>query len=166
MHANKSIADYKQLYEWSCKEIAKFWAAVWDYVQVVASAPYTQVIDTSIPMDKIPVWFTGARLNFAENILARGADDHVAIIATGEMQGRRRITYRELRESVRQMAAAMRASGVGVGDRVAGYIPNCAEAIIVMLAATSLGAIWSSTSPDFGVTVSPLCHLCSLPNSV
>ncbi|RKP06150.1 hypothetical protein THASP1DRAFT_18839, partial [Thamnocephalis sphaerospora] len=134
-------ADYPQLYEWSCAHIADFWAAVWDYTRVIASVPYTTVVDEAAPMDSIPEWFAGARLNFAENLLAHGVDQDVAIIATGELQPRRAITYRELRESVRRMAAAFRAAGVGVNDRVAGYIPNCAEAIIAMLAATSLGAI-------------------------
>ncbi|KAI9591080.1 hypothetical protein BDF19DRAFT_456358 [Syncephalis fuscata] len=144
------LNDYQQLYDWSCDRIADFWSAVWDYVGVVASEPYTRVIDETVPMDEIPVWFEGARMNYAENLLRRGDDKHVAIVATGEQQARRSITYQELREHVRLMAAAFRKAGITVGDRIAGYIPNCVEAIIVMLAATSIGAIYSSTSPDFG----------------
>ncbi|RKP26658.1 hypothetical protein SYNPS1DRAFT_13889 [Syncephalis pseudoplumigaleata] len=144
------LDDYPALYRWSCMAISDFWSAVWDYTGVVASQPYTRVIDETVPMDEIPVWFEGARLNYAENLLRRGDDAHVAIVATGEGRARESITYAALRERVRCMAAALRRAGVTVGDRVAGYIPNCVEAIVVMLAATSLGAIYSSTSPDFG----------------
>ncbi|KAI8050211.1 acetoacetyl-CoA synthase [Syncephalis plumigaleata] len=145
------LDDYNALYAWSCRAIGDFWSAVWDYTGVVASQPYTRVINESTSMDEIPVWFEGARLNYAENLLRRGDDKHVAIVATGEGQTTRQsITYADLRERVRHMATALRRSGVTIGDRVAGYIPNCVEAIVVMLAATSIGAIYSATSPDFG----------------
>lgn len=108
-------------------------------------------------MDVFPTWFESARLNFAENALWCKDPSKTAIIATGELQAEpTRISYAELYARVRQCAKAMRAHGVVKGDRVAGYIANCPEAIVAMLAASSIGAIWSSTSPDFGTIVSLL----------
>jgi len=105
-------------------------------------------------MDAFPAWFESARLNFAENALWCKDPSKTAIIATGELQSTpTRISYAELYARVRQCAKAMRKAGVVKGDRVAGYIANCPEAIIAMLAASSIGAIWSSTSPDFGTIV-------------
>lgn len=105
-------------------------------------------------MDSFPTWFESARLNFAENALWCKDPSKTAIIATGELQSTpTRISYAELYARVRQCAKAMRKAGVVKGDRVAGYIANCPEAIIAMLAASSIGAIWSSTSPDFGTIV-------------
>ena len=97
-----------------------------------------------------PKWFVGTRLNFAENLL-RYRDDREAIVFWNEHGAQRRLTYRELYDEVARVAAALRGSGVGVGDRVAGFMPNVPETVIAMLAATSIGAIWSSCSPDFGV---------------
>ena len=97
-----------------------------------------------------PRWFVGARLNFAENLL-RYRDDREALVFWTERGAQRRLTYRELYDDVARVAAALRLAGVGVGDRVAGFMPNMPETIIAMLAATSIGAIWSSCSPDFGV---------------
>lgn len=94
-------------------------------------------------MDSIPVWFKESRLNFAENLLwARKDSDKVAIIATGEGQGKRSTTYGQLYKDVLKFAEALKALGVEKGDRVAAYIPNCPEAIIAMLATTSIGALW------------------------
>ena len=106
-------------------------------------------------MDAFPAWFGTARLNFAENALWCKDPTKTAIIATGELQSKpTRISYADLYTRVRQCAKAMRKAGVVKGDRVAGYIANCPEAIVAMLAASSIGAIWSSTSPDFGTIVS------------
>ncbi|MBU1742114.1 MAG: AMP-binding protein, partial [Proteobacteria bacterium] len=144
----KRFSDYPQLYEWSVTDIPDFWAAMWEFGQVKASAPYTQVVDD---VDKLPgaKWFTGARLNFAENLL-RYRDDHEALVFTGENGGQRRMTYAELYDAVARCAAALRRAGVSVGDRVAGFMPNMGETVVAMLATTSIGAIWSSCSPDFG----------------
>lgn len=114
-----------------------------------------QVIDESVPMDSVPVWFTGARLNFAENLLryakSPDASDRTCIIACGEYTNTDiRLTYAQLYDLVQKAAGALRKIGVKCGDRVVGYIPNCVEAVVFMLAAASIGAIWSSTSPDFG----------------
>jgi acetoacetyl-CoA synthetase len=133
---------------------------VWEFCGVVADtlpdgAHWTEVVhglDRMAPPDPTagPRWFLGARLNFAENLL-RHRDDHPALIARNERGRGRTLTYAELAAEVADVAAALRATGVGVGDRVAGFMPNIPETVIAMLATASLGAVWSSCSPDFGV---------------
>ena len=144
-----SLSDYPGLYRWSVENISDFWAALWEFGEVQASTPCQSVVKD---MDKMPGarWFEGARLNFAENLL-RYRDEREAMIFKGEGQEPLRITYRELYEKVARLAQALKESGVTVGDRVAGYMPNRIETVIAMLAATSIGAIWSSCSPDFGI---------------
>ncbi|KAI1308708.1 hypothetical protein EDD11_004249 [Mortierella claussenii] len=147
-----ALETYDDLWQWSVDEIELFWTAVWEYTNIIASTPHSgPVVDGSLPMDAFPAWFSSARLNFAENALWCKDPLKTAIIATGELQETpTRISYADLYTRVRQCAKAMRKAGVVKGDRVAGYIANCPEAIIAMLAASSIGAIWSSTSPDFG----------------
>ena len=144
-----SISGYPTLYRWSVENIPDFWAAIWKFGEVRASTPYQSVVQD---MDKMPGarWFEGARLNFAENLL-RYRDEREAIIFKGEGQEPVRITYHDLYVKVSRLAHALKKSGVTVGDRVGGYMPNRIETVIAMLAATSLGAIWSSCSPDFGI---------------
>ncbi|CAO3642930.1 unnamed protein product [Cunninghamella echinulata] len=149
---NLKLENYQDLYEWSVTEPEAFWSLVWDKTGMISSNKGTSVLDTSARMDSIPVWFKDARLNVAENMLWCRDANKTAIIATGEGHGKQFISYAELYQQVLKCAEAMKASGIKKGDRVAAYIPNCSEAIIAMLAATSLGAIWSSTSPDFGTT--------------
>ncbi len=145
---NLSISDYPELYQWSVEQIPDFWAAMWDYADIIHSKPYTQVVDD---LSKMPgaQWFPGARLNFAENLL-RYRDDETAIVFKGEDQPVVRLSYARLYDEVARMAAALKELGVQPGERVVGYMPNMPETIIAMLAATSLGATWSSCSPDFG----------------
>ncbi|CAA9335304.1 MAG: Acetoacetyl-CoA synthetase, partial [uncultured Gemmatimonadaceae bacterium] len=153
-------ASYAALHAWSVAHPERFWPLVWDFCGVVAderqaAAPWDAVLvggHRMAPPDPVlgPRWFAGARLNFAENLL-RFRDDRPALVAWTEQGARRRLTYRELHDEVAGFAAALAAAGVGVGDRVAGYLPNCPEAVIAMLAAATLGAVWSSCSPDFGV---------------
>jgi acetoacetyl-CoA synthetase len=145
----QNFNDYKSLYEWSIENITDFWATMWEYADVIASKPYDQVIDDVTKMPGAH-WFSGARLNFAENLL-RYRDDRVALIFKGEGQESTRMTYAELYNEVAQLAKALKDSGVAVGDRVVGFMPNMPAAMIAMLAATSLGATWSSCSPDFGI---------------
>ncbi|KAI8346988.1 hypothetical protein B0O80DRAFT_392144 [Mortierella sp. GBAus27b] len=146
-----TLATYDDLWQWSVDRIGDFWTAVWEYTNVIASTPPSgPAIDDSVPMDSFPAWYPSARLNFAENALWCKDANKTAIIATGELQAPTTLSYAELYTKVRQCAKAMRQAGVVKGDRVAGYIANCPEAIIAMLAASSIGAIWSSTSPDFG----------------
>ncbi|KAI9488917.1 acetoacetate-CoA ligase [Zychaea mexicana] len=151
---NLQLQNYQELWQWSVDNAPAFWSTVWDYTNVIASVKSTDadILDQSLPMDAVPEWFKGARLNFAENLLWCKSSEKIAIISTGEGQSRRSITYAELYDQVLQCAMALKAHGVQKDDRVAAYIPNCPEAIIAMLATISLGAIWSSTSPDFGAT--------------
>ncbi len=144
-----SFSTYDELYRWSVADIPSFWAAMWEFGGVIASAGYDQVVDdlTRMPGSK---WFPGARLNFAENLL-RHRDDRTAIIFKGEGRETLRITYAGLYARVARLARALRGAGVAAGDRVAGYMPNLPETVIAMLAATSLGAVWSSCSPEFGI---------------
>ena len=141
--------DYDALYAWSVAEPVAFWQKVWEFCGVIGdmgAPPYLK------DGDKMPgaQFFPGARLNLAENLLRR-RDDKDAIVFWGEDKVKRRLSFRELHDQVSQCAQALKAVGVKEGDRVAGYVPNMPEAVIGMLAATSLGAIWSSASPDFGV---------------
>ncbi|KAL1921442.1 uncharacterized protein VTP21DRAFT_11158 [Calcarisporiella thermophila] len=147
---NLHLENYNQLFDWSVSNLSAFWSEVWTFTGIKYSVPYSKVIDESAPMDSLPEWFTGARLNFAENLLWCKEADRTALIQCGELRKHSRVSYAELNELVRRTANAMKAAGVQRGDRIAGYIANCVEAIVAMLAAASIGAIWSSTSPDFG----------------
>ncbi len=144
----RSIITYRQLQEWSVNNIPDFWALMWEFAGVKASVPYEAPARN--PGDMLGVkWFPGARLNFAENLL-RFRDDRTALVFKGEAAPPRRLTYAQLYGEVGRLAKSLENSGVGVGDRVAGFMPNMSETVIAMLATTSLGAIWSSCSPDFG----------------
>ena len=140
---------YADLYQWSVDHIPEFWQEMWEEAGIVASTPYSAVVDD---LSKMPGarWFEGARLNFAENLL-RFRDDRPALVFRGEDRVRRTLTYAQLYDQVARVAKALKGCGVTAGDRVAGFVPNMPEAIIAMLAATSLGAAWSSCSPDFGI---------------
>lgn len=144
-----SFDNYDGLYQWSVDHISEFWKEMWDFAAVKASAPYDQVIDDANRMPGAR-WFEGARLNFAENLL-RYRDDRLALVFRGEDQVRRTLTYAQLYDEVARVAKALKQAGVAAGDRVAGFVPNMPESIIAMLAATSIGAAWSSCSPDFGI---------------
>ncbi len=143
------FSDFSQLYQWSIDNIPDFWATMWDFAEIKASKPCDRVIDDITRMPGAQ-WFEGARLNFAENLL-RYRDDQVAIIFKGEGQTATRLTYAQLYREVAAVARALKDAGISVGDRVAGFMPNLPQTIIAMLAATSLGATWSSCSPDFGI---------------
>jgi acetoacetyl-CoA synthetase len=146
---------YDALYQWSIAEPAQFWDRVWRDYGIIGErdAHVVHGLERMAPPDPVlgPRWFPGARLNFAENLL-RYADDRPALIAWTEQGPRRTLSFAELRAEVSACMASLRAAGVQTGDRVAGFLPNCPEAVIAMLATTALGAIWSSCSPDFGVT--------------
>ncbi|MDF1553783.1 MAG: AMP-binding protein, partial [Deferrisomatales bacterium] len=143
-----NLQGYDQLWEWSVTEIAAFWECMWRFAGILSSHAYDAVlVDPKMPGAR---WFPGARLNFAENLL-RYRDDRVALtfvreggVADGEL------TYAELYAQVARFARFLKDAGVGPGDRVAGFMPNRIETVVAMLAATSMGAVWSSCSPDFG----------------
>jgi acetoacetyl-CoA synthetase len=143
------LNTYHDLQKWSVNNIPNFWALIWEFGEVRASVPYESVVTNLDDMLGV-TWFPGARLNFAENLL-RYRDDRTALTFRGEGQEAVRLTYAQLYDKVARLAEALRQSGVKVGDRIAGFMPNMIETVIAMLAATSLGAIWSSCSPDFGV---------------
>ncbi|MDP7483919.1 MAG: acetoacetate--CoA ligase [Candidatus Marinimicrobia bacterium] len=153
LFANKKygmeLDNYRDLYNWSVNEITCFWEAVWSFGKPVISKDYQQVVDDDSKMPGAK-WFSGARLNFAENLLRR-RDNHTAILSRGEGKDDRKISYNELYSEVEKMAAALREAGVEQNDRVAGFLPNIPEAVVAMLGAASLGAVWSSSSPDFGI---------------
>ncbi len=146
---NQHINDYNDLWQWSVTNISDFWQEMWAYGGVIASTQPTTIINNDQTMPGAR-WFAGARLNFAENLL-RFRDEQTAIIFYGEDRIRRELSYNALFAEVSAVAAALKSLGVTTGDRVAGFMPNLPETIIAMLAATSLGATWSSCSPDFGI---------------
>ncbi len=142
------LEDYSALYRWSVEKSDQFWHALWEFCGVVSSQPWDRVVDDFhlLPGAR---WFPGARLNFAENLL-RYHDDRRALVFWNENGFQRSLTYAELHHEVARVAQSLRDLGVTAGDRIAGFIPNMPEAVIAMLAAASIGAIWSSCSPDFG----------------
>jgi acetoacetyl-CoA synthetase len=145
----KDFRDYDSLYQWSVDNISDLWSAVWTFAGTKASTPYDEVVDdpTKMPGTR---WFSGARLNFAENLL-RHKDEAVALSFWGEDHEIRTLSYETLYDEVARTAKSLRDMGVVAGDRVTGFMPNMPETIVAMLAATSIGAIWSSCSPDFGI---------------
>jgi acetoacetyl-CoA synthetase len=144
----KDFKTYADLYQWSVEAIPDFWADMWDFAGIKSTRRFDTVVeDLSVfPGTK---WFPGARLNFSENLL-RYRDDRTALIFRGEGQRSARMTYAEFYDAVARLAKSLRETGIGVGDRVVGYMPNMMETVIGMLAASSLGAIWSSCATDIG----------------
>jgi acetoacetyl-CoA synthetase len=158
------VTDAHALQRWSVEHLEAFWAEVWRAAQIMADgpgsadAPWETVLENGDVMRpphvadghwEGPRWFVGTRLNFAEHLLRR-RDDGAALVSWNEHGAQQRLSFAELARRVAQCAAALRAQGVGVGDRVVGWMPNLPETVIVMLAAASIGAVWSSCSPDFG----------------
>ena len=143
------VPDYEALHRWSVERPGEFWDAVWDFGEVAGDRGAGTALEDG---DRMPGarWFPGARLNFAENLL-RGPDADPAIVFRSENGGRRELSFRELRADVARIAAGLRADGVGPGDVVAAFMPNLPETVIAMLAAASVGAAFTSCSPDFGV---------------
>ncbi len=146
---SKDFTEYTPLWEWSVENLEDFWATAWDFLDIKTSVPYEKVIQDK---NKMPgaKFFAGSKLNFAENLL-RFRDDRTALVFRGEDAVRRTLTYNQLYDEVAKTAASLKAMGVVSGDRVVGFVPNMPESIIAMLAAASLGAVWSSCSPDFGI---------------
>src|SRR6185437_14954280 len=146
---NADIGSYAPLYDFSVRNPAKFWALVWEFCGIRATGEFEPVL---VDADQMPGarWFPNVQLNFAQNLL-RFKDDKAALIFRNEWGHKREITYAQLHATVGRVAHALKKVGVVKGDRVAGFLPSLPETVIAMLATASLGAIWSSASPDFGV---------------
>ncbi|MCB2108429.1 MAG: AMP-binding protein, partial [Rhodobacteraceae bacterium] len=144
-----TFADYAAFHAWTIAEPEKFWLHVWDACAVRGeSGDIVVEDDTKMPGAR---WFPEASLNYAENLLRPRPPDAEVIVFRGENGRRRALTYKKLYEAVSRMAQALERMGVRAGDKVAAYMPNCPETVIAMLAAVSVGAVFSSASPDFGV---------------
>jgi acetoacetyl-CoA synthetase len=142
-------ATYADLWRWSVTEIEAFWAAVWDFFDVDAARPYERVLDShAMPGAR---WFPGAELSYAEHVFRGHDDTAVAIVHASELRERSELTWGELRAQTAAIRSGLRSCGVGRGDRVAAYLPNVPETVAAFLACASLGAVWSSAAPEFGV---------------
>ena len=145
----KTFADYAALWEWSTTDLEGFWESLWEYFDISASVPYERVLgQRSMPGAE---WFPGAQLSYAEHIFRGKRDDDVAIVHASETRPLTELRWGELRELTAQIAAGFRARGVTRGDRVVAFMPNIPETTAAFLACASIGAVWSSCSPDFGV---------------
>ena len=145
-----SFTDYNELWEWSVTDLEGFWASIWEYCGIEASKPYERVLgERGMPGAE---WFPGAELNYAEHVVRHAADrrEEPAILHQSEARPLGEVSWGELQERTAALAAGLRELGVGRGDRVAAYLPNVPEAVIALLACASIGAVWSSCSPDFG----------------
>lgn len=147
-HTRREFADYQTLHRWSVEDSEAFWQEVWQFTGIIGNMGSERLRQpTAMPGAE---WFPQAKLNFAENLLRR-RDERQALVFWGEDQCKTQLSYAELYAAVSRLAQALRAQGVGVGDRVAGMMPNMPATLIAMLASSAIGAIWSSCSPDFGV---------------
>ncbi|WP_216828671.1 acetoacetate--CoA ligase [Alkalihalobacterium elongatum] len=143
-----SFKNYNDLWKWSVDELEEFWGSIWEFCGVTATQPYNHVlVERKMPGAQ---WFEGARLNYAENIFSKYQDEQTAIYFRSEHIRKRELSWKELREKVASVAHSLKQMGVGRGDRVVAYMPNVPETVIAFLATASIGAIWSSCSPDFG----------------
>jgi acetoacetyl-CoA synthetase len=140
----------QELWQWSVDALEDFWASIWDYFHIQASKPYTTVLKER----KMPgaEWFAGAELNFAEHVFRNATGEHPALIFQSERHPLREVSWDELRRKVGSIAHTLRDLGVQKGDRVVAYMPNIPETLMAFLACASIGAIWSSCSPDFGTS--------------
>jgi acetoacetyl-CoA synthetase len=144
-----ATAGYEELWEWSVRELEAFWESIWELFEVRASAPYERVLGSrAMPGAE---WFPGARLNYAEHVFRDRDPAAVAIRHASELRPLTEATWGELEEQTRRLAASLRAAGVGPGDRVVAYLPAVLESAVAFHACASIGAVWSSCSPDFGV---------------
>ena len=145
---NVQLGNFEELYDFSIKEQDKFWISLKDFTNIIAET-WGNTVQKNPGCMPGTNFFPDARLNFAENLLKR-RDNHDAIVFNGENKIFYRLTYSELYNQVSKLRQALISLGLSPGDRVAGYLANTPEAVIAMLATTSIGAIWSSCSPDFG----------------
>jgi acetoacetyl-CoA synthetase len=151
----RRFPDYESLWRWSTTEIEEFWRAIWDFFDVQASAPPTATLESRTTPDGKRIvpgarWFPGARLNFAEHILRNERPGQPALLYADETSPLRELPWDEFTRQVRAVATHLRARGIEPGDRVVAYLPNVPQAMVAMVAAASIGAIWAGVSPDFG----------------
>ena len=147
-HKGLSFEDYHSLWNWSITNVSDFWASIWEYFKIRSSTPYSQVLNSyDMPGTQ---WFTGSQLNYCEHLFRKANSNSAAIIFGNESGKRETITWSELRSKVGSFSNYLKASGIRKGDRVVAFLPNVPEATIAFMAVNSIGAIWSSTSPDFG----------------
>jgi acetoacetyl-CoA synthetase len=144
-----AIVDYPGLYAWSVERRETFWSELWEFCGVWSERKGDRILSNGDAMPGAK-WFPDARLNFAQNLLSRD-DETPALVFCNERSHRRELTYFQLKSEVARIAAGLREAGVQSGDRVVGFMPNLPETVVAMLAAASIGATWSSCSPDFGV---------------
>ncbi len=147
---NKQLTfeTYESLWEWSVTEVEQFWESLWEFFEIKSSAPYKHVLSThKMPAAK---WFEGAKLNYTEHIFQKMRPEEIAIISKSELREIEQMTWQQLYDQVAAFQASLRGAGIKSGDRVVAYIPNITEAIVAFLACASIGATWSSCSPDFG----------------
>jgi acetoacetyl-CoA synthetase len=145
----RTFEDYRALWEWSTTDLEGFWGSLWDYFEIAASVPYERVLGRrTMPGAE---WFPGAELSYAEHVFRGKRDDDVAIVHASETRPLAELRWGELRELTASIAGGLRARGVTRGDRVVAYMPNIPETTAAFLACASIGAVWSSCSPDFGV---------------
>ncbi len=148
-------SEYSTVHQWSIDYPELFWEEVWNDCKVLSSKSWSKVMGKDLfnvrNDSERSGWFEGARLNYAENLLLRNNDENEALSFVAENGTKQSMSYAELRAAVSQCASGMKDMGVSEMDRVAAVIPNCPEAVIGLLAASSIGAIWSSCSPDFGI---------------
>ncbi|HEX5417581.1 MAG TPA: AMP-binding protein, partial [Chloroflexota bacterium] len=143
-----SLTDYEGLWRWSVDDLEGFWRAIWDFFDVRADGDPSPVLASrEMPGAR---WFPNASLNYAEHVFAGKDDAAAAILHASELRQLSELSWGELRQQVAAVAAGLRGLGVERGDRVVAYLPNIPEAIVAFLAAASIGAVWSSCSPDFG----------------
>lgn len=147
---NLKFQNYHAAWQWSVENVADFWESIWKYFDVISHSPYRQVLKA----EKMPgaKWFEGATLNYAEHVFRQASPARPAIIFSSERHDLVEITWEELHSQVASMSAYLRETGIRKGDRVAAFLPNIPEATIAFLAACSIGATWSSCSPDFGAS--------------
>jgi acetoacetyl-CoA synthetase len=144
----RTFGDYAALWQWSTTELEEFWQAVWDFFDVRSSAPHTAVLESRVMPGAR--WFPGARLNFAEHVLRMERPGEAALLHAAEGVPLRELSWAEFAGQIRAVATHLRSIGVRPGDRVVAYLPNVPEAMVAMVAAASVGAVWASVSPDFG----------------
>ena len=149
-YVGQPAASYDELWQWSVTQPSDFWQSVWHFCELKNQQLWTSVLNDGHKMPGAR-WFSGAKLNFSENLLKHSKSESYALVAHDEQGNRRTLTYKELYLEVAQLASAFRQQGVEAGDRVVGFMPNVPETVVAMLAAASIGAIWSSCSPDFGI---------------